>query len=194
VTASSRPVVPLRQQVWFSQLVLRCFRLSLDLLGSCTAVETRRMPSFSHARELCLTPVFIFVPCLIMDRGMTLPFFVSIPDTQSPRPAVRCMPASRSRLSAVSDHQLTGHFSRLRSTRVGQALCCVPCLRQERAGRGHVEAAVASGNRAKMGMPRAQARGHARPHGPESGKLKPDAARPGEGGSWVQTATGGARP
>ena len=118
------------------------------------------------ARELCLTPVLLYVRCLVLDYGMSLPLFLSVPGRYSPRPAVRRMPAARSRLSAVPDRHRTGHFVRLRSTHVRQVLCCVPCLRQERARSGNVEAAVASGHLAEMGMPRAQDGGYARLDGP----------------------------
>ena len=188
-------MVPLRQQVRFGQLLLEDF----GCLSTCWEVALRWRCEgcpllLTLARELCLTPVVLCVRCLVMDHDMSLPLFLSISGRYSPRPAVRPMPPSRSRLSAVPDRHRTGHFVRLRSTNVRQVFFCVPCLRQERARSGHVQAAVASAHRAEMGMPRAQARGNARPDGPGPGQMKPDAARPEGGGSLEQAAPGSARP
>ena len=75
-----------------------------------------------------------------------------------------------------------------------KVLCCVSCLRQQRARSGHVEGEVASGHRAEMGMPGAQAKEHARAHGPGAQPVQPDAARLKGGGSREQAAYRGARP
>ena len=194
VTVSSRPVVSHCQQVWFGQLSFGRSRLSLDLLGSCSAVEMRGMFSFSHARPRTV-PEPCFSVCAVphMDHGMILPLFLSISGRHSPRPVVRRKPSARSQISEIPERVRTAHYLLLRSTHVRKARCCVPCLRQEMARSGHVEEAVASGHRAQIGTPRAQARGHARLHGPGPVKLKPDAVRPEESVSREQPATGGAR-
>ena len=72
--------------------------------------------------DLCLTPVFLCVRCLITDHGM-IPLFFSIHGRHSLRPAVRRVPVARSRLSAVPDLHRTGHyFAAAVNTRAESAL------------------------------------------------------------------------
>jgi len=54
VTASNPLVVPLHQQVRCGQRLLEDFGYLADLLGGCSAVEIRGMPSFNQARPRTL--------------------------------------------------------------------------------------------------------------------------------------------
>ena len=194
MTASSRPVVSLHQQVRCGQQLLEDLGCLSDLLGSFFAMEVRKMPSITHARPRTVSDSCLFV-CGVPSSGLWhVSSIVSFLSWQILATAGGVAYAG-SPITFFGGARSPPHrtfCAAVGNTRAASALmCALSATRRSRSRQ--VEAAVASGHCAKMDTPRAHDGGYAHPNDLGPGQTKPDEARPKERGSRERAATGGAR-